>query len=293
VLGERILASASVALLGLQGLASLRAVRAAPKTTPRRRWAGGALGAVGLGAAAIVLELANNRFVDALNETIAPADTEPEERALRTLEHVGSFRLINFDPARIDSPLFRLVGALEARSPLNVSARTALTGGVDHSGPCGGLSRALIVLLRRAGIEARKIQLYDSAGNAQHTAVEVRLADRWRALDPTYSLFWRRDDGELATIDDLARDVALFATARDRSDDYPLELYTYRNVHHLHWEKLPGPARIHRRIRSVIGDDRARAVPTPYIYERPGYLAGFFLLGIAGLALVRAGRPGR
>jgi transglutaminase-like putative cysteine protease len=60
-----------------------------------------------------------------------------------------------------------------------------LSAGADEAGPCGALSRSLLVLCKRAGFDARKAVLYDDDGRPQHTVVEVKLDDEWRVLDPT------------------------------------------------------------------------------------------------------------
>jgi hypothetical protein len=284
---ERALARASIGCLVLNLFGLVKATMNGAFTRPReRRVAVTAAGSLMAGGAITFIQLANNRFFDELNRRVAPPATEPEERVLRTLEYVSNYRHKTFDPHRITSPLFRLVGIVEASSPVHVSARTALTGGTDSIGPCGGLSRALIVLLKRAGVNARKAQIYDEEGRPQHTVVEVKLGGCWRVVDPTYSMVWRRpSDGELATAEDIAGDRELFERVLETNPDYPTHLYTYGKLHHLHWDRVPGLRALRDFLQPRIGDEGVRAIETPYLYERPGYVPGGLFLGVATLSL--------
>jgi hypothetical protein len=74
-------------------------------------------------------EVANNRLFDALNEAIAPPDTPPGERIIRTFEYVSDWN--SFDANRIPSLPARLLARLEHASPVHVSARSALSAGTD------------------------------------------------------------------------------------------------------------------------------------------------------------------
>jgi hypothetical protein len=239
----------------------------------------------------LAAEVANNRFFDALNEEIAPPGTPPGVRLIRTFEWVSDWD--SFDANRIPSLPARLLAKLEHASPVHVSARAALSAGTDKAGPCGALSRSLLVLCRRAGFDARKAILYDDNGKPQHTVVEVKFDGEWRVLDPTYGFIWRRlSDGQLATAADLATNDMLFSSILTAHPHYPLDDYTYRNVQHLRWEKLPGLPWVHKRLEALRGEGWTRELRTPYIYDRPGYAVaaiGF----IAGLALVTLVRPRR
>jgi hypothetical protein len=242
-----------------------------------------------LAASGLASEVANNRFFDALNQEIAPPDTPPVERIVRTFERVSHWN--SFDANRIPSLRTRLLARLEHASPVHVSARSALMAGTDRVGPCGALSRSLLVLCRRAGFDARKAILYDDNGKAQHTVVEVKLDEEWRVLDPTYGFIWRRaSDGQLATAADLATNDKLFASILTAHPNYPLDEYSYRNVQHLRWEKLPGLPRVRKRLEAHRGQEWTRELRTPYVYDRPGYaVAAIFF--IAGLALIKLVRP--
>jgi len=235
-----------------------------------------------LGLVAFGVGTSNSRFLDAVNREIAPSGTPPFDRVLRTFARCSKWDY--FDANRIGSPAQQWLGRLEHASPFHVSARTALTGGVDQCGPCGATSRSMIVLLRRAGIPARKAILYSPRDRAVHTVVEVRINDEWRVFDPTYGWYWVRPrDGAIATADDLGRDPALLARVLERYPSYPIDEYRYDRVYHLRWDKIPGLDAVRRLLMRAGQDDFARRLQTPPIYERPAYLSASILCVLGAL----------
>lgn len=247
------------------------------------------------GAFLIAIGYVNNRFFDALNRDIAPPGTPAEERALLTFARVSAWEY--FDAGRIASPVLRWLARAEHASPLHLSARSALTAGADRIGPCGSLSRSMVVLLRRAGIPTRKVILYSAAGRPEHTVVEVLLDAEWCVFDPTYAWYWRRPaDGRIATAADLARDPRLFASVRERHPGYPLDRYVYDSVQHLRWEKLPGLPWVRGLLARAFGPEWVSSIHAPYLYERPTFFVGLLATATGGLFFGVAGwmrRPRR
>lgn len=236
--------------------------------------------------------VASNRFFDALNRDIAPPTASPEERAIYTFERVSRWEY--FDAGRVGHPFLRWLSRIEHASPLHVSARTELTAGADHVGPCGSVARSMIVLLRRAGIPVRKAILCSDDGRGVHTIVEVAIDGEWRVFDPTYGWVWRRSsDGAIATAADLRRDPALFASVLARHPLYPLDVYHYRNVYHLRWEKVPGLTWVRIGLERWCGADWVRSIGTPYLYERPNFLLAACLWAAALATFVTAWAHGR
>jgi hypothetical protein len=232
----------------------------------------------------IVIGRTNDRYFDSVIRSVAPASWSPEARVLAVFDLVSDWQY--FEARRIDSPFYRWLAEVEHSSPLHLSARSTLTAGADQIGPCGSLTRSMLVLLRRTGIPVRKAILYDRTGVGVHTVAEVWLDGEWRVFDPTYAWYWRRGDGTIATVADLAADSDLFATIAWWRSNYPLDRYTYADVHHLRWEKLPGLPWLHARLTDWLGEERVRAIWTPYLYERPTYMFAIVLagLGLASLA---------
>jgi hypothetical protein len=234
------------------------------------------------------VNIRNTRGYDAVNEQIARVAKDPGDRVLQTFQLVCTCRA-SFDPSRIEGPFQRWLSRMENNSPLHLSAHSILLAGTDTKGPCGSLCRSMIVLLRRAGFEVRKAILYAPEGEGVHTVVEVKLDGEWRVFDPTYAWFWKRpSDGEIATAEDLGRDTGLLAAVLEADPNYPLDRYVYTNVHHLRWEKIPGLPAVRWLLAHVLGEERVRAIGTPYIYERPYLLTGFAGMG-TGLLLLGLG----
>lgn len=58
---------------------------------------------------------------------------------------------------------------------------------------CGGYSYVLRGLLEALGAETRYANLYNIPNQGNHTAVEVKLGDRWGFFDPTFGAFFTED----------------------------------------------------------------------------------------------------
>jgi hypothetical protein len=240
-----------------------------------------------LGLVAVGVGTSNSRFLDKINRAIGPAEMAPFDRVLRTFERCSKWEY--FDAKRLASPVQQWLGRLEHASLLHVSARTALTGGVDQAGPCGATSRSLIVLLRRAGVPARKAILYAPNESAVHTVVEVSIDGEWRVFDPTYAWYWVRPrDGAIATAEDLAHDPALFARVLEQHPNYPIDEYRYDRVHHLRWDKVPGLEAVRRWLERTGRGEFARNLQTPGLYERPAYLSACIFAVLGGLLFLGA-----
>ncbi len=237
------------------------------------------------GCLALGVGISNSRFLDTINREIAPEGTPAFERVLMTFHRCSTWKY--FDAKRLASPAQQWIGRLEHASPLHVSARTALTGGVDQGGPCGATSRSMIVLLRRAGIPARKAILYASDDRAVHTVVEVQIDGEWRVFDPTYGWYWVRPrDGAIATAEDLGRDPALLAQILERHPSYSVDEYRYDRVHHLRWDKIAGLDAVRRLLVRAGQDGFVRRLQTPRIYERPAFLSASIFWTLGALQLL-------
>lgn len=205
---------------------------------------------------------------------------------MRTFDMVSHWEY--FDPKRIQSPIANALARLEHAVPLHLTAWSVLNAGVDHIGPCGGTSRAMIVLLRVADIPARKAILYGSEGYGVHTVVEVLIDGEWRVFDPSYAYYWRRDsDGQIATAADLAADETLLPRILEFRPHYPVDVYQYGQVHRLRWEKVPPLGTLRGWLSARIGAGWVRGVGTPYVYERPYLMFGMVAL-FFGVALILA-----
>lgn len=63
----------------------------------------------------------------------------------------------------------------------------------ECSTACGGYSYVLRGLLEALGAETRYANLYNIPNQGNHTAVEVKLGDRWGFFDPTFGVYFTED----------------------------------------------------------------------------------------------------
>jgi hypothetical protein len=178
----------------------------------------------------------------------------------------------------------------EHDDPASVEYRMA-TVILKKGGLCAHRSLLLAIALRSHGIPARKLLIGVKNGIAQHIVVEAWLDGEWRVFDPLFGYAYRRADGELATVQDLAHEPELLSRVV-RADPqpfpfpYPEKIYHYRNVTHFNWHKLPMlPA-----LRDSLGSQADEWEP-PFIWNSPLSIAGYALIALASaLALVRRRR---
>jgi hypothetical protein len=176
----------------------------------------------------------------------------------------------------------------------------------DVGGHCGNLSRLFITRARMEGFEARRIHLYNPDGLRRtrfpeayvHATVEVEVDGRWGVVDPLYGTVFV-NDGRIATVEDLAADHSLVVDQIHRRRPavdyrwfgpaaYDDELYRYREVRRIRWNKFPGGETVRRALETVLGAERAAAIPYPKVFERPHYAMALLALVAGGGALVCA-----
>ena len=186
----------------------------------------------------------------------------------------------------------------ESVSFFNVTSAVSLKYGgygiKGHStlGACGTMSRTLLTALHKLDIPARKLQLLGAAhGEDGHTLVEFLDGDRWLVISPSDSSFvWRKDDGQIATAEEIKRNDNLFASIYSVNPRFP---YRFDNYSNIRWAKLP--RRVTGLIKFVIGEKRFNEARTPTLYDTPRTL---FLFASLSFSLVFAvvgifGRPRR
>lgn len=73
---------------------------------------------------------------------------------------------------------------------------------------CGGYTYVLSGLLESLGLQTRTVRLYNIPQQGNHVALEVKIADKWRFLDPTFGVFFTDDgtpEGELISLRELSK----------------------------------------------------------------------------------------
>lgn len=178
-----------------------------------------------------------------------------------------------------DLPLYE---RLESTSFFNVTSTVSLLRGtygiLGHTtiGPCGTMSRAVLGSLWSLGIPARKLQLLPvpNRPGGGHTMVEFFEGGRWRVLSPSDSTFtWLTRDGQIATVEEIRADTALFAQIFRRFPNYP---YRFDNTAHIRWSKFPPP--VQRAMRVLLGERGFRSALTPALYDQPRRLLWYMAM---------------
>ena len=121
---------------------------------------------------------------------------------------------------------------------------------MNKGGLCAHRSLLLCIALRQNGIPARKLLIGVTPDYASHVVVEVWLDGKWRVLDPLFGYAYRRDDGQLATAENLKQDSSLVSRVV-RADispfpsEYPEAKYHYQQVMRFNWYKFSMLKRVH------------------------------------------------
>ncbi|HUI07012.1 MAG TPA: hypothetical protein VL486_08395 [Verrucomicrobiae bacterium] len=141
-------------------------------------------------------------------------------------------------------------------------------GGIGAS--CGAMSRTLLNVLWRLKIPARKLQLVgtDLGRSGAHTMIEFYYHGAWRVCSPSDNGFvWRAEDGEIATVNQIHNNPAIFSQIYASEPDFP---YHFDHPTNIRWGKLPDW--MISTIRFVIGERRFESMKTPELYDQPRQL---------------------
>jgi hypothetical protein len=118
---------------------------------------------------------------------------------------------------------------------------------MDAKGSCGSHTHVFARLLQRAGIEVRIAQMRCGSVWGAHILLEAKIDGKWVTLDPYYNLSFRKEDGSLASFQDV----------KERWDDFKSQvppnynsLYAYEDVRYTNWTKIP---LVMPAVRSVLG----------------------------------------
>src|SRR6185437_8367123 len=136
-------------------------------------------------------------------------------------------------------------------------------GGILHSaavdlnttdGACGSYSEVLARVLRSYNYPIRIAQMMAGGKYGAHMVVEAYDGSRWVALDPSYNVFYVRQDGQLASIADIRGNWSYYRN--QTPPDYD-QAYRYEDVRYTNWSKIPVlmPA-IKKVLTWIIGSER-------------------------------------
>jgi hypothetical protein len=155
---------------------------------------------------------------------------------------------------------------------------------VEKGGDCADRSRLLIELLKREGVEASKVALYDRDGVPRHAVVEVDTEHGPMAVDALYGMYFPKPAGGYYSVWDINRDESILAgRVRELADiqpavrEYPLEMYTYVSPRTINWDKSAMMRLAYRGLRATFG-------PSVDRWSRPGIVEDPVLLSLTGAA---------
>lgn len=123
------------------------------------------------------------------------------------------------------------VGGIKGKiiQPVSVDLMTA-------QGACGSHSYILARLLEEMNKKTRIPQMTVEGQNAGHIIVEVKASYGWVVLDPLSGTFFRKDDGHLASFDDVKNDWEFYQ--QQVPTGYNMS-YRYEGVRYTNWDKIP------------------------------------------------------
>jgi hypothetical protein len=129
---------------------------------------------------------------------------------------------------------------------------------ITTKGACGSYSVVLASLLSNEGYAVRIAQMKANGLFAAHNVVEVNTSKRWEVLDPTYDLFFIRQDKKIASFEDVKHNWRYYIPQLPKEYNHS---YRYEDVRYTNWEKIPVilPA-IKKIITFFIGADRANGI---------------------------------
>lgn len=107
---------------------------------------------------------------------------------------------------------------------------------IDAKGSCGSHTHVLARLLQRAGIEIRIAQMKCGDIWGAHILLEAKVDGKWAILDPFYDLSFRKEDGRLASFQEVKGNWDYFKSQVPANYN---PLYTYEDVRYTNWTKVP------------------------------------------------------
>ena len=107
---------------------------------------------------------------------------------------------------------------------------------ITAEGACGSYSSILCRLLNSMGYTTRFAQMTVSGKESGHIITEVKTDNGWAVLDPLYNLSFTKQDGQLASFDEVAADWKHYSQQVPQGYD---PRYNYSGVRYTNWNKIP------------------------------------------------------
>ncbi len=144
---------------------------------------------------------------------------------------------------------------------------------LKHGGVCGSFAKVSAVLMRKTGIPARLLYLYNN-GRVVHVVTEAYIDKKWCVFDPFYGYIFFKHDSVLASAEELRDNPEILFSTVDTTI-YPLE-YTYTDVRRTNWQKFH-LEKLYRFLKKRIGS-KADYIALNVLLLRPKITFFDFLL---------------
>jgi hypothetical protein len=144
---------------------------------------------------------------------------------------LGSLRLTHFLEERRNRVFEEqeIDGMSDFIRPLTYDLMTA-------KGACGSYSMVLGSILHELGFKVRFAQMKVGEIWGGHIIIEAETDKGWAVLDPSFSLYFRKPDGNLASFRDVQQNWNFYK--QQLPPDYIHE-YSYSDVRYTNWDKIP------------------------------------------------------
>lgn len=103
-------------------------------------------------------------------------------------------------------------------------------------GACGSNTLVMGRLVQEFGYPIRFGQMKVDGQYGGHIILELYYQNEWKVFDPTYNLFYKRPDGQIATFQDIASDWNYYS--KQVPADYDRR-YHFEGVRYTNWDKIP------------------------------------------------------
>ena len=103
-------------------------------------------------------------------------------------------------------------------------------------GACGSYSIVLARILKANACEVRIGQMKVNGIFGGHIVVETKIKNRWIIVDPSFNLYFKRPDGQLASFSDVSKNWDYYK--QQVPPDYVAD-YKYEDIRYANWTKIP------------------------------------------------------
>jgi hypothetical protein len=136
---------------------------------------------------------------------------------------------------------------------------------------CGGFSMVLARLLKSLDVEVRIPQMQVGETQGGHIIVEAKTSKGWVVLDPSFNVYFRKANGDLASFNDVQKNWDTYKSQIRSGYNYS---YRYEGVRYTNWGKIPVVLPLLKQgLTLMIGKER-----TSHFSMRAAFLRKFNLL---------------